>query len=216
MIYLQARQPKPALVDFEAAIRLRPDDIDAYLARARLLLAQPDVDPKAVADTKSDLDAVSRLAAPPAYVHLELGGMYGRLGDYSDAVGQIDQWLNTHPLEGDQLTGLNSRCYLRAWTNQDLTEALDDCNRALKRAWDDADYLNSRGLVYLRLHRPKDAVRDYDKALRINPTLADSLYGRGLAKLRLGEKAQGQNDLAAAEKLDRGVVKFFTTMGLSP
>ena len=36
-----------------------------------------------------------------------------------------------------------------------------------------------------------------------------SLYGRGLAELQLGEKAQGQADLAAAEKLDSGVAKRF-------
>lgn len=216
MIYLQDGQPKSALADFDAAIVLRPDDIDAHLARAQLLLSQPNVDPGAVTDIKSDLDAVSRLAAPAAYVHLALSRMYGRLGYYSAAVSQIDEWLKNHPLEGDQSTGLNSRCYLRARTNRDLTEALDDCNHALDLERNNAGFLDSRGLLYLRLGRPKDAVSDYDRALRINPSLADSLYGCGLAELRLGRTARGQNDLAAAEKLDNGVVKRFAAMGLTP
>lgn len=216
MVYGQDGQPKAALADFNAAIGLRPDDIDAHLARAQLLLSQPDLDPAAVADTKSDLDAVSRLAVPAAYVHLTLSGMYGRLGDYPAGVSQIDEWLNNHPLEGDQATGLYSRCYLRARTNHDLTAALDDCNHALKLERNDPGFLDSRGLVYLRLGMPRDAVSDYDVALRINPNLADSLYGRGLAELRLGRKARGQNDLAAAERLDSGVVKLFAGMGLTP
>lgn len=216
MIYLQDGQPKSALVDFEAAIGLQPDDIDAHLARAQLLLSQPNVDPGAVADIKSDLDAVGRLAAPAAYVHLTLSRMYGTLGYYSAAVSQIDEWLNNHPLEGDQSTGLHSRCYLRARTNHDLTEALDDCNHALGLERNNPDFLDTRGLVYLRLSRPRDAVSDYDRALRINPNLADSLYGRGLAELRLGRKARGQSDLAAAEKLDSGVAKLFAAMGLTP
>jgi tetratricopeptide (TPR) repeat protein/predicted aspartyl protease len=216
MIYRQDGQPKSALADFDAAIGLRPDDIDAHLARAQLLLSQPDVDPGAVADIKSDLDAVSRLAAPTAYVHLTLGGMYGRLGYYSAAVSQIDEWLDSHPLEGDQSTGFNSRCYLRARTNHDLTAALDDCNHALKLVRNDSGFLDSRGLVYLRLGRPRDAISDYDRALRMDPNRPSALYGRGLAELRLGKKPKGQADLAAAEKLDSAIANYFSHMGLVP
>jgi hypothetical protein len=43
-----------------------------------------------------------------------------------------------------------------------------------------------------------------------------SLYGRGLAELRLGEKPKGQDDLAAAEKLDSGIAQYFAKMGLAP
>lgn len=75
---------------------------------------------------------------------------------------------------------------------------------------------DSRGLVYLRLERWDDAIQDYDTALRTSPSMATSLYGRGIAELRLGEQAQGQADLAAAEKVDKGVAKRFTDMGFPP
>jgi hypothetical protein len=52
--------------------------------------------------------------------------------------------------------------------------------------------------------------------LGTNPNLSDSLYGRGLAELRLGEKARGQADLAAAQKLDAGIDRRFASMGLMP
>lgn len=217
LVYSRDKQLKPALQDFDTAIKLQPDDMLAHLARAQLLQSKPDTDPAAAAiDIKTDLDSVSRSAAPTAALHLTLEQMYERLGDYPAALGQIDEWLDTHPLEGDQSIGLNSRCYLRARTNHDLTEALDDCNRALKLVRKEPDYLDSRGLVYLRLGRPKDAVRDYDEALKQNPDLVDSLYGRGLAELRLGATARGQKDFAAAEKLESGVAKRFAAMGLAP
>lgn len=73
-----------------------------------------------------------------------------------------------------------------------------------------------RALVYLRLGRFKDAIRDYDAALDRNPVIATSLYGRGLAKLRLGEQAQGEADLAAAQKLDSGIARLFAGVGLAP
>lgn len=217
VIYEQNGQPKSALEDFGAAIKLQPDDSDAHLARALLLQARPDADPAATkADIKSDLDAVGRLAAPAASVRLTLDDAYDRLGDYADALDQINQWLNTHPLKGDQAAGLNNRCWLRATTNRDLKEALDDCDHALDMSGRDPDIFDSRGLVYLRLGSPRDAIIDYDEALDANPSISTSLYGRGLAELRLGQEAQGQKDLAAAEKLDSGIAKRFAAMGLAP
>lgn len=234
VIYAQDGQLKSALQDYTAAITLQPDDIDALLARAELLQSHPDAGPtSAAAQVKSDLDAVSRLAPPAAAVRLTLGHLYGKLGDYASAVGQVDRWLSEHPLEPDQATGLNSRCWLRATQNRDLPQALKDCNRALDLrplatadigssipegglVPDNPQILDSRGLVYLRLGNPTDAVRDYDSALRADPNMATALYGRGLAELRLGEKAQGQDDLAAAAKLDSGIAPRFANMGLTP
>jgi tetratricopeptide (TPR) repeat protein len=233
VIYLEDAQFKPALQDFDTAITLQPDDINDHLARAELLQSHPEVDPAgAEAEVKSDLDAVSRLAAPAAGVRLALGQLYGDAGDYSAALDQIDQWLDHHPLENDQAVGLNSRCWLRATSDRDLKEALNDCNHALSLrpaappetgslisrsvADDNPAILDSRGLVHMRLGSPEDAVEDYNSALRINPNMASSLYGRGLAELSMGEKAQGQDDLAAAQKLDKGIAQRFAKMGLTP
>ena len=233
-IYVKDGQFKAALQDFDAAITAQPDDIDAHMARAELLQWHPEAGPTpATAEIKSDLDAVSRLAPPAANLRLTLSDLYEKLGNYPAALGEIDQWLDTHRLPDERATGLNSRCWLRATANRDLQEALDDCNRAIElrpytqastesristplETWADSDFLDSRGLVYLRLGRMKDAIRDYNSALDRNGRMPSSLYGRGLAELRLGEKTQGNADLAAAEKLDSGVAKRFVTMGLAP
>jgi tetratricopeptide (TPR) repeat protein/predicted aspartyl protease len=232
VIYAEDGQYKSALQDFDATITAQPDDIDAHLARAQLLQAHPDSDPEAAtAEIKSDLDAASRLAPPDASVRLTLSDMYNRLGDYPAALGQVDQWLDSHRLRSERVAGLNSRCWLRATANRDLQAALDDCNHALairprapsesgslivNAAPEDPVVLNSRGLVYLRLGNLNGAIRDYNVALQIDPNMASSLYGRGLAELHEGQKTQGHADLAAAEKLDGGIAQSFASMGLSP
>jgi tetratricopeptide (TPR) repeat protein len=232
MVYMQDKEFESALKDFDTAIAQQPDDIDARLARAELLQSHPDTDPTAPAtQIRSDLDAVSRLAPPAADVRLRLNDLYNKLGDYPDALQQIDEWLDRHRLESEQATGLNDRCYTRATANRDLQQALDDCNRALalrpyaqastgtlvsRPLATDPDILDSRGLVYLRLGNLKDAIRDYDSALRANPNMSTSLYGRGLAELRAGLKTRGQADLAAAEKMDGGIARQFAGMGLKP
>lgn len=232
LIYLQVGRASSALKDFGAAIRMQPDDLDARLARAHLLQSRPNADPAAAAQLKSDLDAVSRLAAPGAAVRLTLASMYRRLGNYPAALGQIDEWLQSHPLAHDQAIGLNDRCWLRATANRELHKALRDCDRALDltphaahaqasrivRALPTStrlDALDSRGLVYLRLGRPRAAISDYDAALDGNPNIADSLYGRGLAEMRLGREARARKDLAAAEQLDSGIARYFTGIGLA-
>ena len=234
VIYLEDGQFKSALQDFNTALTLQPDDIQAHMVRAQLLQSHPDADSAdAASDAKSDLDAVSRLATADANERLTVGMLYGRLGDYPRAVDQIQQWLSHHPLKGDQANGLNSLCWLRATSNRDLSEALDDCDRALALtphqteaelgsligrniASDDTDILDSRALVYLRLGRPEDAVHDYASVLRMNPRMPTSLYGRALAELRLGATAEGQEDLTAAMKLDSGIAQYFAKMGLAP
>jgi tetratricopeptide (TPR) repeat protein len=232
-IYAADRQFKLALQDFNSAIALQSDDIDALLARAELLQSHPEVDPAAAeGQVRSDLDTVSRLAPPGSDARQTLGDLYGKLGDYAAATREIDEWGSHHPMQHDQVTNLNNRCWLLASENRDLHEALDDCNRALAArpyaaattgtligaplASEDPDVLDSRGLVYIRLGNFKDAVHDYDSALQINPKMPTALYGRGVAELRLGETPQGEADLAAAAKLDSGVTKSFTDMGLPP
>jgi tetratricopeptide (TPR) repeat protein len=233
VVYVEDGQFKSALQDFNTVLTLQPNHIEAHMARAELLQRHPEAGPAdAGSEVKADLDAVSRLAAPDASVRLTVGQLYGRLGDYSEGIDQINQWLSRHPLKGDQADGLNSLCWLRATGNRDLQEALDDCNRALDLrpraeaetgtliartvASDDPDILDSRGLVYLRLGRLQDAFHDYESALQINPRMPTSLYGRGLAELRAGETSEGQSDLAAAEKLDPGIAQRFAKMGLAP
>ncbi|MDE2450296.1 MAG: tetratricopeptide repeat protein [Gammaproteobacteria bacterium] len=232
VIYAEDGQFKSALQDFDASITSQPDDIDAHMARAELLQAHPDSDPAAAtAEIKSDLDAASRLAPPDSSLRLTLSDLYNKAGDYSAALGQVDQWLDNHRLRSEQIAGLNSRCWLRATANRDLHAALDDCDQALalrpqappdsgslivNTAPEDPAVLDSRGLVYLRLGNLKGAIRDYDSALQIDANMSTALYARGLAELREGRKTQGQADLAAAEKLDSGIARLFASMGLAP
>ena len=105
---------------------------------------------------------------------------------------------------------------LRAGWGQQLDLALADCQAALKTDPASAAFLDSRGLVNLRLGKLDAAVADYDAALKTSPRLATSLYGRGLAKLKKGDGSGGRADLAAARALHPDVVETFDRFGLKP
>jgi tetratricopeptide (TPR) repeat protein len=216
LVYWRSSRLQAALADFTAAIQRRPDDFEAYLARAQLELAKQ---PTAAA---TDLDAADHLAPQQAAMRLQLAGLYGLAGEYAGAVHQYDLWIDYHPDDINLSYALSNRCGAEAKSNVDVDRALDDCDTALrlirKSGLDQlsAATLSNRGLANLRLGRLADAIGDFDAALKQNPRIAAAFFGRALAELRKGETARGQADIAAAARLDRKIADFFASIGLKP
>ena len=108
----------------------------------------------------------------------------------------------------------NDVCYTLAVVNVALDPALEACNRALELLPHDANFLDSRALVYLRLGRLEEAQTDYDLALKFRPHSAYSLYGRGLVLARLGRSGPAGDDRAHALRLDATIAEYFHTIRL--
>jgi regulator of sirC expression with transglutaminase-like and TPR domain len=109
---------------------------------------------------------------------------------------------------------LNTVCYTLAVVNVALDHALEACNRALELMPHDANFLDSRALVYLRLGRLEAALSDYDLALKFRPHSAYSLYARGLVLARLGRSGPAAEDHADALRLDATIAEYFHTIRL--
>jgi tetratricopeptide (TPR) repeat protein len=135
------------------------------------------------------------------------GQVWRKEGDVDRAIADYTQAV---VLEPHNATFRNERCWALAIADRDLEIALADCNESLRLEPNDANTLDSRGFVYLRLGRLAEAVDDYDAALKINPDDAQSLFGRGIAKLRRGDTASAGADLAAAKAIRPSIAdKFF-------
>ena len=98
----------------------------------------------------------------------------------------------------------------------ELQAALADCNQSLALRPNDANTLDSRGFVYLKLGQFDNAIADYDTALRINPKIATSLFGRGTAKLKTGNSTAGNSDIAAAKAIQADIADQMAALGISP
>ena len=68
--------------------------------------------------------------------------------------------------------------------------------------------------VNLKSGQTKNAIADFDAALKINPRLTSSLYGRGLAKKRNGSIAEGDLDINNAKAMDPNIAKEFADYGV--
>jgi tetratricopeptide (TPR) repeat protein/predicted aspartyl protease len=206
------REMEPALADFDQALKLSPNDLQTLIARADLRARRGEYAAAIV-----DLDAADHAAAKEADVRLYLGDLYLRADRYGPAVEQFSDWIDVHGQRDVQMaSALNKRCWARALWNQDLAQALGDCNAALKLQPDEPTILDSRALVFLRQGQYDRAVADYDRALRDHPRIAWTYYCRGVAKLRSGHAAEGTADIQAATAIDARVAEEAQQRGVAP
>ena len=185
-----------AMADVAEAIRLKPDSVEALIARAGLRLREECPDMKAVL---ADLDAADRVAPPAANERLDIGGLYVAAAQPGRAVPQYDRWIKNHPEDVRRPEALNDRCWARALAGIDLPAALADCNAALRQRPGNTSIIDSRAMVELRMGDLDKALRDYDVVIAKNPRSAWSLYGRGIARQRKGDAAGAKADFEASE-----------------
>jgi len=215
--FLGNRQPALAIADFDQVIKLKPDHVPALVVRAGMNLGRLDQTGQGNAgDVLADLNKASATAAKEDDVHFEIGTLYSRAGAFGLAIEQYDLWLDKHPPEGRTPDAYANRCRSRAMLGLELDKALSDCNRAVKAREDAPFFLDSRGLVQLRMGSYDKAIADYDAVLKIQPKNPWALYGRGLAKLHKGAKSDGEADIAAAKASGPRVVAEAGRRGLTP
>jgi MtfA peptidase len=185
-----------ALAECTAAIRLRPDFVDAYRHRAELYCEQEAYDL-----ALADYGTVIRLTSDDdrAEAHCERGVVYRWKGDHDQALADFDAALQLCP------------DYARAYCERGIThaahgereKALADLDRALRLdPRDDAAYLE-RGVLHAETGAFEKAVKDFTKAIRLNPEEAEAYRQRAEAYAALGEAAKADRDRARARKLGR-------------
>ncbi len=210
-VYFAAKQTAPGTQDLDRAISLKPDFIDALRVRAELRFAAHDA-----AGVASDLDAMDRTLASDADLRLYLGLLYGRIDRFRSGVAQLDRWIEAHHMDSRGPSALNSRCWFRALGNFELEKAVEDCDVVLRRRPFDASYLNSRGMLRLRMGQYGKSVSDFDASLRSDPKEPWSLYGRAIAELREGKPEASRADMESALALMPDIAERLGKYGFAP
>ena len=198
-----------ARADLDQALKLRPALADARVARAALRVAEKDE-----GGAREDLEAALKGAPDDPQAWLRIATLWAGLRDYEEATRLVDRWLAANPRALNRPNVLNASCWNRAQWGRELEHGRADCDAALKLRPGEPSYLDSRGLVRLRLGDPDGAIADYDEALRRRPTQAWSLYGRSLAKSKNGDKAGAEADRKAALALDPSLTEAARKAGL--
>lgn len=78
-------------------------------------------------------------------------------------------------------------------------EAIGACNEAIKGGIIPPDGLPevfvNRGVILMMMERPDDALRDFDRALALQPDLAEALVNRGAILIAQGRQREGVAEL---------------------
>lgn len=101
-----------------------------------------------------------------AHVFYALGNAYSAKGDHHQAIEDYSEALRLDPSHG---WAYNNRCWSRGLLRQS-TEALSDCNAAVKFLPNRPEVLDSRALAYWQLGERGKAEADLARAHEIDPT----------------------------------------------
>jgi tetratricopeptide (TPR) repeat protein/predicted aspartyl protease len=208
-ILLAQKQPEAALDDLDKALSLDPENLDARLLRAELRHTK-----KNEAGAAADIAAAQKLAPAGSMQSRSIASLYIAIDQPANAVPLLDAWIRAHEDDASLGSALNERCWARALANQALGDALHDCRKAIKRDGDRPAYLDSLGMVYLRMGSYAEAIEAYQRALSQSPRTAWSHYGLGLAELRSGQTDAGNGELSTARSLDKEIDARAAKLGL--
>ena len=208
-VLLAQKQPGAALDDLDKALTLDPENLDALLLRASLRHRKKDD-----AGAAADLAAAQKLAPAGSTQSRYIASLYVAMGEPANALPLLDAWIHAHEDDSTLGSALNERCWARALANQALDGALHDCRKAIKRDGDRAAYLDSLGMVYLRMGNDAESIKAYRQALAQSPHTAWSHYGLGLAELHAGQIDAGKAELATARSLDNDIDARAARLGL--
>lgn len=210
-VYVNRAQARPTsdsagrLADLDAALKLEPDNVDAMLVKAEQLQGGEDL--------KGALALYERAAAlKPDNEHLTVTKailLYklGRADEANKLVAPVRAAAKA-PAE------LNNLCWRKAIAEVMLESALQDCRAALKLAPGDAAYLDSLGMVLLKMGRLDEALIAYNEAVE-KRARATSYMGRAFVCQQRGDEAQARSDTAEAVKLDARILTTFDGYGLT-
>jgi tetratricopeptide (TPR) repeat protein len=184
-----------ALTDFDRAIELQPDYLQARVNRAALLRTLGHHE-----QSEQEYRKIITLDPQFAYAHYNLAvGLqeFQRFDEALEEIGKaiaIDQTdADFFVLRGVILEGLKRK-----------PEALADFSWALSIDGNHARAYFMRGNMQFDMGRLQTAVLDYTRSLEVSPETAEVYLNRGLCNFALNRTIESQNDLEHALQLKPG------------
>ena len=96
---------------------------------------------------------------------------------------------------------------------RNFEQAINHYSRALVKTDDAKVYLN-RGVAYFGVNRIDDAIKDFTKAIQLDPELGAAYHNRGLAYCKKIRPDQAIEDFTKAIQLDTRLVNAYTSRGI--
>ncbi len=193
-----------AIADYDQALNLKPEYVDAYFDRGNAYLQKGEYD-HAIAD----YDQV--LKRKPDYVdaYTVRGLAFTHKGEYDRAIADYDQALNLKPEYVDAYFD-RGNAYLQ---KGEYDHAIADYDQVLKRKPDYVDAYTVRGLAFTHKGEYDRAIADYGQALNLKRDYVGAYLGRGMVYQNKGEYDRAIADYDQAIKLQPNNAEAYNNRG---
>jgi Flp pilus assembly protein TadD len=182
-----------AIVQYEKALHLKPDDAQAH-NNVGIILEQLGRLPEAVAHYGRALQINPRF--PEA--HNNLGGILAQQGQVQEAIGQWETALQIRTNYFEARYNLARGFALVG----EYAEAATNYQQALVINPDSADAHNNLGNVLIKLGRLQEALEHYELALRLNPDSARIHYNFGVGLEQAGRVQEAMEQYTQSLQID--------------
>ena len=197
--YFHLKEYHQALVDFDRALELDPDFIDAHDGRGwayfKLHSYQRAIE---------HFDRMIELDPESPWTYHSRGWVYYWLKEYQRAIEDFDHALELDPR---MIAAYNGR----GWARKGLKEyqrAVEDFNRIIELDPNFALAYYSRGRTYEALKNYEQAIADFNRALELDPSHHWATYNsRGYTYLWLKDLKHAEADFIRSWELDPSLVR---------
>ena len=193
--FAQEHRWAEAALEYEHALRLRPDYVDAESDYATVLLelGRP-------GDAIRHYGVAIRLRPDDPDIRYNLGLAHARIGRTAEALEYFRAAVERQPMHAPALKQLGQTLVM---TNH-AAEAIAPLQRAAKIAPDDAETHQALGDAYLKSGNLPAAADEYATVAALNPDVAEVRYNLGNVWLQLNRLPQAAAAYAVALKLRPG------------
>lgn len=231
-------QSTQAISDYESAIGLKPDFVEAYnnlgneysdleeygtaLEKFNKAL---EIDPEFTSAYNNrgnvyrslekyelaitDYNKAISLSPDDADAYANRGLTFYHLKNYRLAVKDYDRAISLDPKQAGEYNN-RAIAYIEL---EELDKALEDLNQAIKLDPELAIAYNNRGSLYDRTGQKNEAIIDFNKAIELNQELAIAYGNRALVSLKLSKFEQAIVDYTKALELDNNNVEYYIGRG---
>ena len=152
-----------AMADFDAALRVNPNHLRAFVNRGNANFARRDYD-RAI----DDFAQAIRLEPKNATIVMSRATAYEAKGDFANAIADYDQALKLDPNLTAAITNRGLACRRAG----NLNRAIADFDQVIKLNPKDATAYNNRAIALADRREFERAAADYEAALKLDPNFA--------------------------------------------
>jgi tetratricopeptide (TPR) repeat protein len=204
--YFKTGDYDSAISEYDRAIQLNPNNIEAYTYRGNAYDSKGDID-RAI----SDFDQAIQLDPSYGKAYINRGVAYIVKGDLDRAISDLNKAIQLDPSSYAAYSNRGSAYQEKG----DLDHAISDYDQSIQLNPNDATTFYNRGVAYHNKGDLDHAIRDYDQAIQLNPNEYDAYYSRGLAYSLKGDPDRAISDFNTAIQLDPNNAEAYYYRGLA-